>query len=152
MIGCTTATHPGSNEGSPDWAPVHRLRVSSSSHAVLTRGLGKRARDAFPTVHLGVCGDNQKVGTKTPKAVVTEGTIGPRPKPTVQVLGSGRQRVCSRISPWVEPCDIVVWHPGPQGSTIRGTIHDPRRKLTIGHKATSAKAMPKRHASVCAGF
>ena len=64
-------------------APVHRLGISYSSHAVRTRGLGKRTRGCFPTVHLGVCGDNQEVGTETPKAAVTEGIIGPRPKTAV---------------------------------------------------------------------
>ena len=52
-----------------------------------------------------------------------------------------------------KPCDIVDWHPGPQGSTPRETIHDPRRNRTIGHKAASAKAIhPKRHVMVCAGL
>ena len=54
--------------------------------------------------------------------------------------------------PVSKPSDIVDWHPGPQGSTTRETIHDPRRKLTIGHKATAAKAILKRHVIVCAGL
>ena len=66
----------------------------------------------------------------------------PDRKATMHVLRSGCQRVCARMSPWVEPCDIVVWHPGPQGSTTRETIRDPRRKLIMEHKATSAKAIP----------
>ena len=41
---------------------------------------GQAREGCFPTVHRGVCGDNQKVGTETPKAAATEGTSGPRPK------------------------------------------------------------------------
>ena len=71
ILGTTVATDPGSHRCSASDAPVHRLGISYSSHAVRTRGLGKRTRGCFPTVHLGVCGDNQRVGTETPKAVVT---------------------------------------------------------------------------------
>ncbi len=143
-VGTTTATQPGSHKWYMAGAPVHRLEVSFSSHAVPTRGLGKRARDAFLPCTVGSVETTKRLAQRHPRLLLRREPVVPDRKTTVHVLRSGCQRVCARMSPWVEPCDIVDWHPGPQGSTTHETIHDPRRKLTMLCPSIGDPFLPER--------
>lgn len=58
-------------------APVHRLGVSFSSHAALTRGLGKRARDAFLPCTLGSVETTKRLAQKHPRLLLRRESLVP---------------------------------------------------------------------------